>query len=791
VTDGRDHPLTEVTSELPEWAKWVLHGILLGRPLDAQDVQRRVINADPAPDLPDVRELDTASPVTLTGLRLGDGCYGLAAGTTIEFGRRLTLIYGENGTGKSSVSRVLRAMAGRPSARRPPQDAFTGTPAEATLRVHSDAEVEHQWRAGEVGCVPHIEVFDSADTHVEGTEYQVRPRTVLALEELRIAVDTLRFTVEPVNVPEPLRAALTVEDTQALDEPAGAVAAVESWRAPALPPRRPVTEIEQDLAELADVALASRLDGIRATGRVARAESVLLAALTTLDLPALSARLRAAAAATPDLTGAQPPRGVDPDTWLALLRHALPVFERSPQRCVLCGSDITDRHAELVTGYRALLDDQRAVAARDADTAAMAVREAMLAHQGATGSVPSPLRDLADAAVGALGDRDTDRLDAALTGTSAMADAVETRLQTTIADWHRTDALVKDAENRRTALREELAEARRAEAVAGDPDAIATLLEQLRRRERLAAARAQLQGTKQRINTALRKHTEDALEAAYGEALAKRLAFFRVPHTDRLTARHRAKGGSTTRHHDVGKLRTDILFSEGEQRALALADFAAELDTRAGAKHPVVIDDPVSSLDYRRLDHVVDFVRQLLDQDRQVVVLTHSLWLAAAVLKDVKKPPRDQAWVLMRGANHVGATAPITTHVLGNVEELENRIEAVIADAEREIAFPARHELISHGLGLLRAWCESFIEQKTLCGAVTRLSWQVKPAELRNLDQRKIDSGRAIARLYEKLHPRIGAHAQPGELLHRPDGLTDLQELWAEAKHAKAAPDGD
>jgi hypothetical protein len=32
---------------------------------------------------------------------------------------------------------------------------------------------------------------------------------------------------------------------------------------------------------------------------------------------------------------------------------------------------------------------------------------------------------------------------------------------------------------------------------------------------------------------------------------------------------------------------------------------------------------------------------------------------------------------------------------------------------------------------------------------------------------------------------RIDAHAQPGELLHRPDELADLEELWAEAMQAR------
>lgn len=231
------------------------------------------------------------------------------------------------------------------------------------------------------------------------------------------------------------------------------------------------------------------------------------------------------------------------------------------------------------------------------------------------------------------------------------------------------------------------------------------------------------------------------------------------------------------------------MFSEGEQRALALADFAAELDTRADVCHPVVIDDPVSSLDYRRLETVVEYIRDLVGQGRQVVVLTHSLWLAAALLKDITHKEdgtgRDRAWTLVRTGSRLGATARLTTSVLGRVDELEKRIDSVIAAAERESDPNEQHGLVTHGLGLLRAWCESFVEQKVVCGAVARLDWQVKPSKLVNVDQRKINCGQQIARLYGRLHQRIDAHAQPGELMHRPDGLADLKELWTEAKRAR------
>lgn len=69
---------------------------------------------------------------------------------------------------------------------------------------------------------------------------------------------------------------------------------------------------------------------------------------------------------------------------------------------------------------------------------------------------------------------------------------------------------------------------------------------------------------------------------------------------------------------------TDVL-SEGEQRALAIAGFLAEVKA-AGHRQPIVFDDPVSSLDHIFTQRVAArLVREALE--RQVIVFTHNLAL--------------------------------------------------------------------------------------------------------------------------------------------------------------------
>jgi ATPase subunit of ABC transporter with duplicated ATPase domains len=65
------------------------------------------------------------------------------------------------------------------------------------------------------------------------------------------------------------------------------------------------------------------------------------------------------------------------------------------------------------------------------------------------------------------------------------------------------------------------------------------------------------------------------------------------------------------------------VLSEGEQKVVAIADFLAEASFRGGSA-PLVFDDPVNSLDYRRLSEIVSRIVDLSDE-HQIIVLTHNM----------------------------------------------------------------------------------------------------------------------------------------------------------------------
>jgi wobble nucleotide-excising tRNase len=55
---------------------------------------------------------------------------------------------------------------------------------------------------------------------------------------------------------------------------------------------------------------------------------------------------------------------------------------------------------------------------------------------------------------------------------------------------------------------------------------------------------------------------------------------------------------------------------------------------------PVIFDDPINSLDYKRLAEVVDRIA-VLSETRQVIVFTHNIWFTTELLARFEKRPQD------------------------------------------------------------------------------------------------------------------------------------------------------
>lgn len=74
----------------------------------------------------------------------------------------------------------------------------------------------------------------------------------------------------------------------------------------------------------------------------------------------------------------------------------------------------------------------------------------------------------------------------------------------------------------------------------------------------------------------------------------------------------------------AGAVKNNQILSEGEQRALALACFLAEIGGD-DARYGIIVDDPVSSLDHLRIRKVAQRLVAEAKKGRQVIIFTHNL----------------------------------------------------------------------------------------------------------------------------------------------------------------------
>jgi len=105
-----------------------------------------------------------------------------------------------------------------------------------------------------------------------------------------------------------------------------------------------------------------------------------------------------------------------------------------------------------------------------------------------------------------------------------------------------------------------------------------------------------------------------------------------------VTLHSRSARGKTLHKLTLGFAQTkkpEEVLSEGEQRAIAIGSFLAEVNL-GGGKGGVVFDDPVSSLDHKRRERVAArLVKEALT--RQVIVFTHDVYFVSVILDEARR----------------------------------------------------------------------------------------------------------------------------------------------------------
>lgn len=763
----------------------------------------------------------------------------LAGGQSIAFNPRMNILFGENATGKTGYVRILKSIAAvraaEPVLPNIEQPATSAKPHASIEYCIGSTKNVIAWN-GESGIHPltRIDVFDSRGVliHVDQElTYTYTPSDLAlfrlvheAIEQVKQRLESAREKTIPKGNPFIARFS---RDTAIF-------AKVEALG--------PSTDM-MDLQLLATItpdeeaglpSLRERVEALRSTStdarlQIANAEAeilrTLLRDLTVIEGFSIEAYDRGLAAlrdadarykhATEEAFAGNDIPAVLSDAWRAFVEAGEQYIQTTHQdpfpvagdSCLYCQQPLGDAAVTLIKKYRDYCNSvlrKNASNARTAiDTLTTGVRGldlARLAHELEKKRATFQNGTTVPPAFDAAGDfvQRAQHLQEALKRSEAFADrelAPITARTRTLAETRLREAktvaeeLAKQAASRKQTLDQESAKLKSLEARITLRESLANI------KNHVAAAKwADRAGTiAGRITRTVGKSLTELSKVASEQLLNHDFEKFFQAECEALRAPKVSldfpgrKGQPARRKVLAANYKLSDVLSEGEQKVIALADFIAEASLRRRAT-PVVFDDPVTSLDYRRLQHVADRLVEI-SRVRQVVVFTHNVWFTTELLSRFEKDKDACAYYDVSDAGGQRGLISRGTHPRADTfKSLRGRINTLIQDAGAANSADTRDALIEKSYEVLRGACEVVVETDLLQGVTQRYQPNVMMTKLPAIKPDRLATAVAVVLpIFERACRYIASHSQPIETLNVRPTLDELRFDWKAVQDARDA----
>jgi len=183
--------------------------------------------------------------------------------------------------------------------------------------------------------------------------------------------------------------------------------------------------------------------------------------------------------------------------------------------------------------------------------------------------------------------------------------------------------------------------------------------------------------------------------------------------------------------------------------------------TAVPASSPVVFDDPITSMDYRRIHEVCDRVVALAN-DHQIIVFTHNIWFAAELLAKGDKKKWKYYDIRSEGGDS-GVLSSANHPRVDTIAQVSNRVKKMIVGAEKADG-EIKAALVEKGYEELRGLCEIVVEHEMLKGVVQRYAPNVMMTKLEKINVGRLQESRsAVIPVFEKACRYVASHSQPVE----------------------------
>ena len=688
--------IIEWSETLPEWQSDAVRRLLTQDELEPSDKaellamlkdQYRLGDSNkPAPKPHPLKKGDVsggpaiAASIVLKRILAIANVNALPDGSEIPFGHKgLTLIYGENGSGKSGYARILkRACRARDTKERIHPNVFEPIPdgpAKATFKLAvNDRDKEISWidDETETELLTNICVFDSKCARIiidndNKAHYlpfggHVFGELVSLLKELRTMLQTEKPSPELPDysdIPQETKSGLFLSQLSVNSKLETVGPWVES-------DEQRLADIQKRLAqaELEDPAkVAQRLRNFAARAKLLASDLTKIdenASATAEDkirrtVSSLATAQKALDVAPQASLESEPLPGVGGDVWQLLYRAArdysieaaypnqeFPNTERD-SRCVMCMQPLTEEGKSRLLRFRDYME-QRAKKNVDAlkkilsDSAdkLSALDESLLQkykdvldelrsdHAGLVENVEQYCVTMRSRVEGLLVIVKDGKPVAMCPPPNIPTKELLSVVKSIVAE---ADKIAKTAKPEKLAkLRKDKSELDARKLLWSRKKSIELYIKQLGDAAKYDRC---IDATKSRtITTTGKTIITESLTPELCKAIERELSLLNATHLP-LNLKPTAAEGQTRHRLEIqtgramDKLNLTEILSEGEQRVVGIAGFLAELKA-ADHTCPIVFDDPVSSLDHRYREKIAERLIQEA-AERQVIVFTHNL----------------------------------------------------------------------------------------------------------------------------------------------------------------------
>jgi energy-coupling factor transporter ATP-binding protein EcfA2 len=216
-------------------------------------------------------------------------------------------------------------------------------------------------------------------------------------------------------------------------------------------------------------------------------------------------------------------------------------------------------------------------------------------------------------------------------------------------------------------------------------------------------------------------------------------------------------GGVNKRSYSLADKRLADIFSEGERKLHALADFFAQCEVNK-YKGVYIFDDPVNSLDEDNIVRVAKRIMKLAEDGNQVIIFTHNLYFLNSLSNNVADD------VLNISKNTSSKEVEIRTVKLDEVgKQLKTKFEN-ITEQMKQLESVSHPSAIQIGAiyDLMSGYIEEYVEKKLLCNVVSRYRVNIRMTSLSNLSTTiSTQKLQVITELYESTSRGGNRHDRP------------------------------